>query len=61
MSFFFVNLSNFVDLVAKKMQEKKKEILNILIFWAKTCLGKNMKNEQSCSSEKLMKFFIYFI
>ena len=39
MSFYFVNLSNFLGLVAKKMQEKKKEILNILILWARNMFG----------------------
>ena len=28
-----------MGLVAKKMQEKKKEILNILIFWARNMFG----------------------
>ena len=33
MSFYFVNLSDFMSLVAKKMQEKKRKY-RILIFWA---------------------------
>ena len=31
MSFYFVNMSDFMGLVAKKMQEKKSKFL---IFWA---------------------------
>ena len=34
MSFYFVNLSDFMCLVAKKMQERKDK-LEFLIFWAR--------------------------
>ena len=42
-SFYFVNLSDFMVLVAKKMQEKKREFL-IFDFLGKLSWGRKMKN-----------------
>ena len=42
-SFYFVNLSDFMVLVAKKMQEKKSKFL-IFNFLDKLSWGRKMKN-----------------
>ena len=43
MSLYFVNLSNFMGLVAKKMHEKKKKNLDFELY-EQGWLGKKMKN-----------------
>ena len=48
-SFYFVNLSEFMVLVAKKMQEKKSKFL-IFNFLGKLSWGRKMKN----------MFFVFF-
>ena len=49
MSFYFVNLSDFMGLVAKKMQEKKrKSIIFFFNFFGESLVGKKMKN--TCSN-----------
>ena len=52
MSFYFVNLSDFMGLVAKKMQEKKSKFL-IFNFLGKLSWGRKMKNTQ-------FEFFMFF-
>ena len=47
MSFYFVNLSNFMGLVAKKMQEKKRKSIIFFYFFGESLVGKKMKN--TCS------------
>ena len=42
-SFYFVNLSDFMVLVAKKMQKKKRKFL-IFNFLGKLSWGRKMKN-----------------
>ena len=67
MSLYFVNVSNFMGLVAKKMQEKKN--LNFLTLWARSVGEENEEHDLpgrthvlscSCSSEK-KKFNSFFL
>ena len=52
MSFYFVNLSDFMGLVAKKMQEKKSKFL-IFNFLGKLSWGGKWRTHSS-------KFFMFF-
>ena len=53
MSFYFVNLSDFMSLVAKKMQKKKRKY-RILIFWA-SLVGEENEEQIVLSSSRSSK------
>ena len=64
-SFCFVNLSDFMVLVAKKMQEKKSKFL-IFNFLGKLSWGRKMKNtffmffQKKGKKINLINFFSFF-